>query len=99
MRPASRNSAPDAHGQVAVRNLVARDCIGNFPIEYCDEQVNPPQSHSSRPRYTARCAAAPDRLPTRGLGDPYLACKYLTADVVMSALPGPYEALLCRVIR
>ncbi|WP_329079514.1 MULTISPECIES: hypothetical protein [unclassified Streptosporangium] len=34
-----------------------------------------------------------------GQGDPYLACKYLTTDVVMSALPGPYEALLCRVIR
>ncbi|MFG2041836.1 hypothetical protein [Dactylosporangium sp. NPDC048998] len=34
-----------------------------------------------------------------GTGDPYLACKYLTPDVVMSALRGASDALVCRVIR
>lgn len=32
-------------------------------------------------------------------GDAYLACKYLTTDVVMSALHGPSNGLICRVIR
>jgi hypothetical protein len=34
-----------------------------------------------------------------GSGDPYLACKYLTTDVVMSALRGASDSLICRVIR
>jgi len=34
-----------------------------------------------------------------GPGDPYLACKYLTPDVVMSAFRGPYDSLVCRVVR
>ncbi|MFI0797147.1 hypothetical protein ACH4OY_31375 [Micromonospora rubida] len=34
-----------------------------------------------------------------GQGDPYLACKHLTLDVVMAALRGPSDALICRVIR
>ncbi|MEV4139033.1 hypothetical protein AB0J72_43570 [Dactylosporangium sp. NPDC049742] len=34
-----------------------------------------------------------------GSGDPYLACKYLTTDVVMSAFRGSSDALVCRVIR
>ncbi|WP_432992378.1 hypothetical protein [Dactylosporangium sp. CA-233914] len=34
-----------------------------------------------------------------GSGDPYLACKYLTPDVVMSAFRGSADALVCRVIR
>jgi len=34
-----------------------------------------------------------------GSGDPYLACKYLTIDVVMSAFRGADSALVCRVIR
>ncbi|BCB77909.1 hypothetical protein GCM10022251_37760 [Phytohabitans flavus] len=34
-----------------------------------------------------------------GSGDPYLACKYLTVDVVMSAFRGNSDALVCRVIR
>ncbi|WP_113704129.1 hypothetical protein [Nonomuraea lactucae] len=34
-----------------------------------------------------------------GSGDPYLACKHLTTDVVMSARRGPSDSLVCRVIR
>jgi hypothetical protein len=34
-----------------------------------------------------------------GSGSPYLACKYLTTDVVMSALRGASDSLVCRVIR
>ncbi|MET9344525.1 hypothetical protein [Nonomuraea sp. NPDC003804] len=34
-----------------------------------------------------------------GSGDPYLACKFLTTDVVMSAFRGTSDALVCRVIR
>ncbi|MFC4115027.1 hypothetical protein [Nonomuraea zeae] len=34
-----------------------------------------------------------------GSGDPYLACKHLTTDVVMAALRGPSDSLVCRVIR
>ncbi|GGS73635.1 hypothetical protein ACIBIZ_06105 [Nonomuraea spiralis] len=34
-----------------------------------------------------------------GSGDPYLACKYLTTDVVMTALRGQSNALVCRVVR
>ncbi|GAA2271275.1 hypothetical protein GCM10010149_11170 [Nonomuraea roseoviolacea subsp. roseoviolacea] len=34
-----------------------------------------------------------------GSGDPYLACKYLTTDVVMSASRGASDALVCRVVR
>ncbi|WP_214409683.1 hypothetical protein [Sphaerisporangium fuscum] len=34
-----------------------------------------------------------------GRGDPYLACKYLTPDVVMSAFAGTGGALVCRVVR
>ncbi|WP_432826592.1 hypothetical protein [Dactylosporangium sp. CA-092794] len=34
-----------------------------------------------------------------GSGDPYLACKYLTTDVVMSAFRGTSDALVCRVVR
>lgn len=34
-----------------------------------------------------------------GYGDPYLACKHLTIDVVMAGLRGPSDALVCRVIR
>ncbi|WP_229403367.1 hypothetical protein [Micromonospora okii] len=34
-----------------------------------------------------------------GQGDPYLACKHLTLDVVMAALRGPSDVLICRVIR
>jgi hypothetical protein len=34
-----------------------------------------------------------------GYGDPYLACKFLTTDVVMSAVRGPSDSLVCRVIR
>jgi hypothetical protein len=34
-----------------------------------------------------------------GSGDPYLACKYLTTDVVMSARRGSSDALVCSVIR
>ncbi|GAA2619940.1 hypothetical protein GCM10010399_58830 [Dactylosporangium fulvum] len=34
-----------------------------------------------------------------GTGDPYLACKYLTSDVVMSAIRGSADALVCRVVR
>ncbi|MFK3979164.1 hypothetical protein ACI2K4_02170 [Micromonospora sp. NPDC050397] len=34
-----------------------------------------------------------------GSGDPYLACKHLTTDVVMSAFRGVSDALVCRVIR
>lgn len=34
-----------------------------------------------------------------GSGDPYLACKYLTVDVVKSARRGPYDSLVCTVIR
>jgi hypothetical protein len=34
-----------------------------------------------------------------GSGSPYLACKYLTTDVVMSATRGPSDSLVCRVIR
>ncbi|MEU5862199.1 MULTISPECIES: hypothetical protein [unclassified Nonomuraea] len=34
-----------------------------------------------------------------GSGDPYLACKFLTTDVVMSALRGTSDALICRVVR
>jgi hypothetical protein len=41
----------------------------------------------------------PGPLQYAGSGDPYLACKYLTTDVVMSALRGPSDSLLCRVIR
>ncbi|NUP77901.1 MAG: hypothetical protein HOV96_10190 [Nonomuraea sp.] len=34
-----------------------------------------------------------------GSGDPYLACKYLTTDVVMAALRGTSDSLICRVVR
>jgi hypothetical protein len=34
-----------------------------------------------------------------GQANPYLACKYLTTDVVMSAFRGTSDALVCRVIR
>jgi hypothetical protein len=34
-----------------------------------------------------------------GSGSPYLACKFLTTDVVMSASRGPSDSLVCRVIR
>ncbi|WP_018353320.1 hypothetical protein [Longispora albida] len=34
-----------------------------------------------------------------GTGDAYLACKYLTTDVVSAALRGPSGSLVCRVIR
>ncbi|GAA3609270.1 hypothetical protein GCM10022419_112820 [Nonomuraea rosea] len=34
-----------------------------------------------------------------GSGDPYLACKYLTTDVVMAAVRGASDSLVCRVIR
>lgn len=34
-----------------------------------------------------------------GYGSPYLACKYLTTDVVMSASRGTGDSLVCRVIR
>lgn len=33
-----------------------------------------------------------------GSGDPYLACKYLTPEVVMSAFRGSGDSLVCRVI-
>ncbi|BCB90959.1 hypothetical protein [Phytohabitans suffuscus] len=34
-----------------------------------------------------------------GSGDPYLACKFLTTDVVMSAFRGTADSLVCRVVR
>ncbi|MEU4232239.1 hypothetical protein AB0F17_48770 [Nonomuraea sp. NPDC026600] len=33
-----------------------------------------------------------------GSGDPYLACKFLTTEVVMSARRGASDSLVCRVI-
>ena len=38
-------------------------------------------------------------LQFKGYGDPYLACKHLTTDVVMSGFRGSSDALVCRVIR
>lgn len=48
-----------------------------------------------------RCYAngSPGGLQYAGSGSPYLACKYLTTDVVMSALRGPSDSLVCRVVR
>lgn len=48
-----------------------------------------------------RCYATggPGGLQYLGSGNPYLACKYLTIDVVMSASRGPSNSLVCRVIR
>ncbi|WP_329100438.1 hypothetical protein OG792_18280 [Micromonospora sp. NBC_01699] len=48
-----------------------------------------------------RCYANPPGtlLHYVGPGDPYLACKHLTYDVVMTAFRGPSDALVCRVIR
>ncbi|MET7397898.1 hypothetical protein ABZS66_30860 [Dactylosporangium sp. NPDC005572] len=46
-----------------------------------------------------RCYTGSSPLTYVGSGDPYLACKYLTADVVMSAFRGSSDALVCRVIR
>ncbi|MEV0969327.1 hypothetical protein [Microtetraspora glauca] len=34
-----------------------------------------------------------------GQGDPYLACKYLTSDVISAAFRGSSDALVCRAIR
>jgi hypothetical protein len=34
-----------------------------------------------------------------GSGNPYLACKYLTIDVVMSAFRNASDSLVCRVVR
>jgi hypothetical protein len=50
-----------------------------------------------------RCYASgtgpPGGLQFVGYGSPYLACKYLTTDVVMSALRGGSDGLVCRVVR
>ncbi|WP_433618003.1 hypothetical protein ACQP2P_19750 [Dactylosporangium sp. CA-139114] len=46
-----------------------------------------------------RCYTGSSPLQYVGSGDPYLACKYLTPDVVMSASRGASDALVCRVIR
>ena len=44
-----------------------------------------------------KCYATPQQYV--GSGSPYLACKYLTTDVVMAALRDPYDGLICRVVR
>ena len=47
-----------------------------------------------------RCyTGGPGPMQYAGSGDPYLACKYLTTDVVMAALRGTSDALICRVVR
>ncbi|MFI7112908.1 hypothetical protein ACIBK9_41810 [Nonomuraea sp. NPDC050227] len=47
-----------------------------------------------------RCyTGGPGPMTYAGSGDPYLACKFLTTDVVMSALRGTSDALVCRVVR
>ncbi|WP_433518925.1 hypothetical protein ACQP2T_27485 [Nonomuraea sp. CA-143628] len=47
-----------------------------------------------------RCYASGTGGPPQyaGSGDPYLACKYLTPEVVMSARRGTSDALVCRVV-
>jgi len=69
--------------------------------DYCHAQVSTAAWTGFYESSGLRCyASAPGgALQYVGSGDPFLACKYLTTDVVISALRGTANALVCRVIR
>ncbi|GAA2357570.1 hypothetical protein [Dactylosporangium salmoneum] len=65
--------------------------------EYCHAQVSASALVGLYESSGLRCYSGANVYV--GSGDPYLACKYLTTDVVMTALRGQSGALICRVIR
>ncbi|MGI5239212.1 hypothetical protein [Dactylosporangium sp. CA-139066] len=65
--------------------------------EYCHAQVSSSALIGLYESAGLRCYSGSNVYV--GTGDAYLACKYLTTDVVMAALRGPSNALVCRVIR
>ena len=69
--------------------------------DYCHAQVNASAWTGFYESGGLRCYAdaVGGTLQYAGSGDPYLACKYLTTDVVMTALRGAGNGLVCRVIR
>jgi hypothetical protein len=69
--------------------------------DYCHASVSSSASIGFYESSGLRCYASgsPGGLQYVGSGSPYLACKYLTIDVVMSALRGPSDSLVCRVVR
>lgn len=69
--------------------------------DYCHAKVNSTAWIGFYESSGLRCykSATGGGLQYVGQGDPYLACKYLTTDVVMSAFRGASDALVCRVIR
>ncbi|MBP2327667.1 hypothetical protein JOF56_008052 [Kibdelosporangium banguiense] len=69
--------------------------------DYCHANVGSSATIGFYESGGLRCYASgsPGGLQYVGSGNPYLACKYLTIDVVMSALRGPSDSLVCRVVR
>jgi len=69
--------------------------------DYCHAQVSTAAWTGFYESSGLRCytSGAGGTLQYVGSGDPYLACKYLTTDVVMSALRSTGNGLVCRVIR
>lgn len=69
--------------------------------DYCHAQVSSAAFIGFYEAAGLRCYGngAGGTLVYQGTGDAYLACKYLTTDVVMAALHGPSNSLICRVIR
>src|SRR4051794_2723559 len=68
--------------------------------DYCHAGVSSSASIGFYEAGGLRCYASgsPGGLQYAGSGNPYMACKYLTIDVVMSASRGPSDSLVCRVI-
>ncbi|WP_027346654.1 hypothetical protein [Hamadaea tsunoensis] len=69
--------------------------------DYCHAQVSSAAWIGFYESSGLRCysSGTGGSLVYQGTGDAYLACKYLTTDVVMAALHGASNSLICRVIR
>jgi hypothetical protein len=87
--PASAATVDIAHGPLSIG-------------DYCRAKVDAAAWIGFYESGGLRCYASGStgtRLRPVGSGDPYLACKHLTTDVVMSAFRGTADSLVCRVIR
>ncbi|MEO3856690.1 hypothetical protein [Acrocarpospora sp. B8E8] len=69
--------------------------------EYCAAKIHPDAWIGFYEASGLKCytPSGSSGLIFRGTGDPYLACKHLTADVIMAALRGPSDGIVCRAVR